>query len=410
MLNRLSSTDPAHPAGDAAPAAASLLSRLVGSRLLFAALCLMVLLVATGLLYWRASLARPEMADSPLAVSTVTASYQPDYAVRQRFAGRIEAARENLFAFERGGRVTQVAVDEGDRFKAGDLIARLDTRDLLASQSQLQAARAAAQSRLDLASLTLQRRDALKQRGFVTGQSLDEARLSQAQLTADVAAIDAQLRGIAIDLDKTVLRAPYAGTVASRAVDEGAFVGAGTPVVELLEDQPPRIRVGLSSDQAERLTPGGEYAVEINGRTVPVRLNAVRPDVDPQTRTSVALFDLPAGAPARYGDSADLLIEARREGRGFWLPLTALREGEKGLWSVYTVVPPGTGQQTTESDKTNVRYSLVGQEAVEVLYSSADRVFVRGTVGQGASIVAEGTHRLAPGMQVMPQPFVRDSE
>jgi hypothetical protein len=74
---------------------------------------------------------------------------------------------------------------------------------------------------------------------------------------------------------------------------------------------------------------------------------------------------------------------------GFWLPMTALVEGERGLWTVYTVrpAPDGGGR-------------VVGQEAVEVRHTEGDRVYVAGTLADGAVVIGDGTHRVIPGQRV----------
>jgi hypothetical protein len=76
--------------------------------------------------------------------------------------------------------------------------------------------------------------------------------------------------------------------------------------------------------------------------------------------------------------------------RGGWLPIAALLEGKRGVWTVLTVKAQGDAYSTT-------------REAVEVLDVQGDQAFVRGTVSSGALVVASGVHRISPGMRVAVQ-------
>ena len=69
---------------------------------------------------------------------------------------------------------------------------------------------------------------------------------------------------------------------------------------------------------------------------------------------------------------------------GFWLPLTALTESERGLWGVLVVN----------------RSSVLERRVVEVLHAEADRAYVRGTLQDGDWVVRTGVQRLVPGQQV----------
>jgi multidrug efflux pump subunit AcrA (membrane-fusion protein) len=80
---------------------------------------------------------------------------------------------------------------------------------------------------------------------------------------------------------------------------------------------------------------------------------------------------------------------------GFWLPIAALTEGLRGLWTVYALVP---ANPSAEPGEDSVR--LVEPRAVEILHTEADRVFARGTLADGDRIVAGGLHRLARGQRV----------
>lgn len=367
------------------------LRRIAGLFGLFCAGSLAIAATALGTLtiHDRAAARQPVAPPPLLKVETIRVRASDHLTTTEHYAGRIEAARTSRLAFERGGTVTHILADEGATVRAGDTIARLDTQLLEARAAELRARRAVLEAQTELARLTAERKKQLQDRGFATGQDHDNARLALAGLKARIKEVDAALEATSIDIRKSVLVAPYAGTIAARRLDEGAIVTAGMPVMDLMESARPQIRVGVPQTHAAHLSIGNDYHVDYAGARLSARLIAVRPDIDPATRTLVALFDLKPSPLVRFGATADLALDIRRPADGFWLPLSTLRSGTRGLWTVLTVVEDEVGAR-------------VGQESVEIVTVADDRAFVRGTLADGTALIAEGGHRLVPGTRIRP--------
>lgn len=325
----------------------------------------------------------------PLPVTVTEIRIENGYGLAETFAGRIEPARATMAAFERSGLVTDVLVEEGDRVSEGDIIARLDREPLEIEQRRLRAERESAVADLKLAEATAERRARLRDQGFETGQSFDEARFQVDAVAARIDTIDARLERIALDLRKSTLEAPFAGTVAARDIDEGAVVEAGTPVVALQETPRPRARVGVPPELAATLEAGEPVTLSIRGAETPGRIAAVSPDLETETRTVSILVDITGEVPAAMGEIARLTLERRIAARGAWVPLTALQEAERGLWSVHVVVEDEEGP-------------VAAREIVEVIHADGARAFVRGSFADGARVVVEGPHRLTLGAPVDP--------
>ncbi|MEM9780208.1 MAG: efflux RND transporter periplasmic adaptor subunit, partial [Pseudomonadota bacterium] len=253
-------------------------------------------LVAVGSSYLsaRAVSITVEEAAPPTPVRTQTLTLEDSYTVPRQFLGQIEPPRQTDLGFEQGGIVTTVLVEEGAQVEAGQLLARLDTRALENDREVQLAARAALEAQAELARLTTGRQQALEARGFSATQAFDQARLNLVGLEAQIAQTDAAIAGIDIALDKALIRAPFAGRIAARQIDEGTMVGGGTPIVTLLEDGPARMRVGLPPDLAEGLSADTPLTVTLGDRTLPATLDTLRPDLDPQTRTRAAILTLEA--------------------------------------------------------------------------------------------------------------------
>lgn len=326
-------------------------------------------------------------AHPPVAVQTLRLEIQPSYTETVRYVGRLEAARQTALGFERAGLVTKVHRDEGDRVSEGDVVASLDTAQLEASRKQLEAQIRQLEARLELAHLTHERQSTLRKNGWSPEQRLDEAASARDALTAEIDRVRAQIESIDIDIVKSQLKAPFDGVVASRSIDEGAVIAAGTPILTVLEDGHRQLRVGLPPEVAAKLDGAKTYQVRTQTGVVDARLYASRPDLQSATRTVTALFDVETQDATPFGEIVTLMLEREIEERGAWVPLVALQEGDRGLWSLLTVA---------EEDGQPV----VKREAAEVLHVDGAHAYVRGTFAPGASAIANGTNRVVPGQFV----------
>lgn len=335
---------------------------------------------------------------SALPVETRLIEHQDSYQVQRVFSGRLQARRESQLGFDAGGRLAQVRVFEGERVRKGSLLATLDTDRLTSKRAELVAAQAEAEANLALASATLKRLRGVLQSGGVSRQGLDEAREGR---RAAVAALDLARQRIAtidIELEKSRLIAPFDGTVVERLADEGRVLSTGEPVLRLQESTTPEIRIGVAGDAVELLQPGTVYGLDHGQSRLLARLRVVLPLRSARTRTIDALFDPveqgPAGTALRPGDIVNLRLSLRVDEPGYWLPLTALTEGERGLWSVYIAEP------AADSPSGLGATHKVSQRTVDLLHQEANRVFVRGALNPGTPVITTGLQRIVPGQWV----------
>ncbi len=213
-----------------------------------------------------------------------------------------------------------------------------------------------------------------------------------------VAQFNANLAAIEIDLDKSVLKAPFAGKVASRTVDEGTVVSAGQTLLRLVEDAHLEAHVGVPPHVTASLPLGSTQTVRIGQSIQEAQVARILPELDTATRTVTAVLALPTAPEDTMvvpGQVARLQVEETIESPGFWLPLTALTKGERGLWSCFALVPDG--QQDASVFRTEHRL-------VEILHTGNSRVFVRGLLQPGEQVVKTGMHRLVAGQRVQVLP------
>ena len=378
-----------------------------------------------------------------LSVKASTVEIQREYRTVKSFIGRVEAARSSELGFEIAGLVTEVRSDEGDQVNGGEILARLDTERLRSRRQELAARRdqATAQlkemkngprqediaearanvehwrAKLELARLTSDRVRTAASLSAVSSQEWDNARLNMETVAAQLSAareqlekletgtryeqieaqeaivrqFDSQIATVDVDIRKSRLIAPYSGRIAKRLIDEGQVLTAGQPVVRLLEDAKLEVRVGVARKVAAALQVGSPAQIVVTGIPQSAYVKAVLPERERRTRTVTVLFRVEGDVEAvQVGDVAELRLEQAVQGDGFWLPLTALSESIRGLWSAYALVPePG-----------NASGFRVEQHQVELIHTETYRAYVRGTIADGDLVVIQGVHRLTPGQVV----------
>ncbi len=338
----------------------------------------------------------------PLVVTADRVVLQKGYRVQRSFVGRVEARQQSMMGFEIGGLVTSVAVEEGDAVDAGTVIASLDTARLEARLLELEAAREIANANRTLAELTFDRTHASARQNAVSLQELDNARQALAAASAAERQAEAIVNSIRVDIEKSVIRAPFDAVIAERLVDAGKVVDAGEPIAMLFERSGPQVRLGVGGNFATEFIEGTSVELLVSDRSVSGRVLRVLPTRDGVSRDVAVLvrLDVSLGLSLdlshdnlRQGDLARYAMEVPVVADGFWVPIGALAESERGLWSLYRIVG--------EPDPNHPSNGLVVTRVeVEVLHAETDRAFVRGPLTEGDWFVADGLHRITPGMRV----------
>lgn len=355
----------------------------------FIGFCVAAVIVITlsGLLHVRAAMTSDTPGRTPLPVAITTYTVQDSYQREVSYLGLVTSGRKANLAFEIPGRIASLNVRQGSPVKAGDIIASLDDASLQALRRATAADLVQAEAELELAGLKAKRQRDLEATGAVSKEAFDETRLRERALGAQVESVSARLASIDIDLQKSQLIAQYDGIIADRYVYQGTVIDAGVPVVRLVETAKQEAHVGVSTARLSELEQGKPYTLMLRGEAISAPLLTVRPDVDPVTRVATAVFALPNETRALDGEPIYLKLQETEMLNGGWLPLSALLEGERGVWTVLRL-------DDSDNELRPVR------EVVEVIDLQGERAYVRGTLPAGARVIANGVHRVVPGSPV----------
>jgi len=214
---------------------------------------------------------------------------------------------------------------------------------------------------------------------------------------AGVKQLEASIADLEIAIAKSTISAPFSGAIAKRHLDEGTVVQTGQSVVRLVEGITPRVEIGVTIEVASRLERGSEQRVQIGGETYQAKLTSILPEVNHTTRTRTAILalDAPDLQPVAPKQIARLEVTQRVSTDGYWLPITALARGDRGLWSCYALEQPEGNSHSAQA-----KIYRVERRDVEVLYTEGDRALVRGLLQPGDTVIVDGTQRVVPGQLV----------
>jgi multidrug efflux pump subunit AcrA (membrane-fusion protein)/predicted acylesterase/phospholipase RssA len=386
---------------------------------------------------------RVSISSHVLPVEVLRLKSENSYSISHTYTGAVASRRNSKLGFDQTGQLVTVRVKEGDRVKAGTILASIDTQilkiqsqELLARRdravAQLQELQAGARSQtidaakaavrklqqqLELFQQKLVRRQALFDRGAISREQLEDvtsqtntlqAQLDEAESklqellagtrrerlnaqTALINQVEARQANLTAEQRKSTLTAPFSGTIVARLVDEGTIVAAGQPILQLIEDRYLEARVGVPKSVAVRLQLGSFHPVRLEEKTYRAKISATIPQINPSTNTVTVVLQLPemAATETIVGQIVRLQLEETVPSQGYWLPTTALVSAERGLWSCYVL-----------GHAIDRKSFPVERRLVEILHTDGDRVFVRGTIQSNDRAIANGTHRLVVGQLV----------
>ncbi len=272
--------------------------------------------------------------------------------------GSAEAAVHSELVAEVWGRVLELgpALVEGGFFREGEELLRLDDREYRVAVEKARAAVERSESEALLAERRLERRRQLVEEGVGSRDDLDDGENQAKVARATLRSARADLARAELDLERTRVRAPYDGRVATREVDRGQFVSRGTPLASIYAIARAEVRLPVPDEDLAHLGIPLDFEASEAGAGPVVRLRAkvagsdaswrgaihrTEGRIDPRTRmvTLVARVEDPFGRAADNTETPPLApglfvraeIEGREVAEAVRLPGGALRAGDQVL-------------------------------------------------------------------------------
>jgi multidrug efflux system membrane fusion protein len=329
---------------------------------------------------------------TPVRVAPVTIG---DFPIYYKALGTVTATNTVNVRSRVAGELVKVNFQEGQRVKAGDLLAQIDPRSYQIALQQAEGTLAQNQAQLKNAQIDLQRYKGLFAEDSIARQTLDTQQALVGQYQGTIKTNQAAVNDAKLNLDFTQIRAPIGGRLGLRQLDIGNLVAANdtTALVVITQVQP--ITVAFTLPESE-LTPvlaryrsGASLAVEAWDRgDTRKQATGVLGSLDNQIDTSTGTLKF----KARFENQDEALFPNQ------FVNVRLLSDTLKGA----VLVPAAAVQYGV--DGTFV-YAMDGDDKVKIRplkvgATDGNNTVVQEGLAQGDRVVLEGTDRLREGSKV----------
>ena len=378
-----------------------------------------------------------------LPVNAAKVEMQKYYETTHVFSGYLQPYTTSELGFERQGRIVEVYAVEGSYVKKGAHLAKLSTSVLEITKQEIFAKKSAAQAKLkemrngarqesvdaakaiysglqeqvSLAQRKLSRLEVLYAKGSV---AIEEYETTQSNLkvlkTAKEAAhkqleellagtrhetieqqqalvqnFEIQLEKIDIHIKNSLLVAPHSGVVAIKKATVGKFVLPGELMFRVVETKRLKVKIAIPVSSASQIKIGDAYDVNVANRKYQMVVAFQLPEIERRTSSMVFILVVKQQNIQIFpGQLARLHLKQKHPKKGFWLPITALVKGNRGLWSCLTLA-----EDNSESGIYTVR-----KHDINVVYPQGNRIFVNGNFTKNMIFIQDGVHRVTPSQKV----------
>jgi multidrug efflux system membrane fusion protein len=329
----------------------------------------------------------------PVTVEPVTTQDVPVYLSA---IGTVTALNTVTVNPQTSGRLMSLEFTEGQPVRKGQVLARIDPRELQAAYDQAAAAKKQNQAQLQTARDNYARLTDPAYAPYVARTDIDTQKNLVAQYEAGVAAADAAMQAASVQLQYTTIISPLDGIAGIRGVDVGNIVNTSSSIVTITQIEPIYVSFSLPAQDLDAVRAAqarGEAAVAALDSTDQhvIAGDGVLEVVDNQVNTDTNTFRLRALFPNTNhalwpGQFVNVRLQVAIIRGGLVVPTQAVQRGPDSDY-VYVVQPDNTARMTNVTT------------GVEV---GATHIVVTKGLKASDRVVTEGQFRLKPGVKVNP--------
>ena len=210
-----------------------------------------------------------------------------DMRITAEATGNVEPVRKIEVKSKASGEVLRLHVDVGDLVQPGDLLAEIDPRDVVNAYEQSVADLNVARVRAEISEAQLERSNQLFAAGVITEQEFEGQRSDYANTQASLVKAETTKELRELQRNDVTIRAPSAGTILTRSVEEGTViqsasgsVSGGTALFVMADLNEVQIRVLVDETDMGQILPGLEASVVVEaypGRVFPGVVEKMEP-------------------------------------------------------------------------------------------------------------------------------------
>jgi len=230
---------------------------------------------------------------TPLARLLSTAKYSaPD---------NIISLNHSLISAEITGRALKILVESGSYVKTGQKLVELDCRSYILTKKQAKAGLRVVITQLNHAKKQFIRTQRLLKQGTIPRELYDKAEAAQLTTLADIELKKTSIESTDLMIQRCQIKAPFSGQITKRIVQKGQLVTAGTPLLQLMQNNHREIKTALSAEELIKLKEANEIMFSVGKKHYKASIRSIIQNIDELTRTLEVRLKLPKDAKLAAG-------------------------------------------------------------------------------------------------------------
>lgn len=294
-----------------------------------------------------------------------------DFSHKIEVQGAVETDKNALLNAEASGVVRTIHVKEGQKVSKGQALITLDA-SIMASQID------EIQTQLDLANYMYEKQKKLMEEGVGTEIEFEQAK-------AQKNALESSLKTMRNQQGKTVIRAPFSGTIDDVIVSLGEMAAPGVPLLRIVDNKEVQITASISESLLGKVSEGTNvelYFPSLNDTTIMTQITSRGNFIDPVNRTFRIRIDLKKNTLFLPNQLAKLKVTDFTKKDATVIPSESILQDTQNKTYVYKLMKKGneSGVKKVYVDVLS-RYQGMACIAENDQLKGADRVVVNGAKG-----------------------------
>ena len=258
---------------------------------------------------------------------------------RIEFSGPLVAPGTVTIKAKAAGTLVSLAVGEGSRVQAGQVLGQLDLEELRYRVAERNASVESARAQFDQAERQYKTNEALASKNFIAPTALDTSRAAMETAKAQWQAAKAQLDTMQVTMRQAALVAPISGVIAKRLTLPGEKVAAEQALLTIVDLSKLELAGLVGTHEVGRLQPGMPVQVLVEGDNQPVEahISRISPAAEPGTRSIGVVLALNNPKERfRAGQYGVAKVELPDDAQRLTVPLTAITgsAGQEQIWLI----------------------------------------------------------------------------
>lgn len=304
-----------------------------------------------------------------------------------RYSGTVQGMNKVHLSTKMLGRITALSVEEGDRVRKGQVLARIKSQDVEAQKAQVLANLQEAQAGLTNAETNYRRMKTLHDAQSATRKEFEDASTHYAMMQARIAALQGKLREVDDVLGYAVVTAPIDGYVVQKMAEAGSMASPGMPLLVVENTQRLEIIAQVPETDIQRFAVGDTVEIEI-GAVGKAETRGIVTQINPSGHHASRQFRVTVG----------VLGGARADVKSGMYARVVLRKGVRSVIAVPQDALIQRGQLTglltvDQQNRALLRWVRTGKQY-------GDHVEILSGLAEGEMYVAAHEGRLTDGQPV----------